>query len=442
MAETGEGTSTEWEFGVDLGLVSLQWRHVKDFALFRLFGSPSQKTLQLRFPIRIVPQQADYYVSFPIINAQGQAEGATLEWRVLPKGKWRGAPIDNRRLWDDWLNARLPSSYAWYHGNWDKRTQCTDLLVGRTPPHTLVIHGPGGIGKTAFLRAVLSSIDRHPWRAVGFTAKNMQYDPIGGGTSPREKAITTITEAYQEVAKQLSIPIFNKGVEALHADIQRKLREERRVLFVLDNLEELTDFERFVPICMGLVPEPPRGTIVVTSRVFPENAPKNAAVLRLERLDAGDIAAIMRDVFVATYQYKEPIPFNDVKRMVDMADGNPLIAKWAVNEYVQRGDRGAFLREAAVQGIALEYLFGSQWSRLTTTEQVIIKTIARMGPIAVREEEIIGELQGAHGRAGTTKALQKLKRFAFLDVSRSETESSLGLHSKVREWLSSVEKVQ
>ena len=264
------------------------------------------------FAPNISLRRAFYRLAFPVSNSQGHGQGARLSWRLSSESedKIRNIKLEFTQLWEAELDFRLPSSYSRYHGNEILREKLIEKITSNKGPHAILLHGPGGIGKTALVRATLAGIESPQWsRVLGFTAQGAYYDSLEGRMRAREAPIKAKREMYTTLADTLKVGWDGRELEVAHRLIKERILKEGKVIFILDNLESTDEFDGLLPLVLGFVPPPPNGLVIITSRELPDDWDNISRKLttsqiiteELLRLTASEIEQIIRDIVFFTY---------------------------------------------------------------------------------------------------------------------------------------------
>ncbi|MBI1282152.1 MAG: AAA family ATPase [Anaerolineaceae bacterium] len=144
------------------------------------------------------------------------------------------------------------------------------FLSARHRVGVVCISGSGGVGKSALALEVAHSCheshaslqpDERFDAIIWVTAKNVEL--LSAGQIEREPTFTDLDSVYRAIADLLDIPaIFRTATQAEKNIIAMRLLAEKRVLLILDNLEDVDDPSLFV--FLRDLPAPSKA--VVTSR--------------------------------------------------------------------------------------------------------------------------------------------------------------------------------
>jgi len=408
------------------------------------YSSFSGQVIELSgFSVGVPVHRVYYRIEFPVLNAKGYGRGASLEWKMSYEQEWRRANLEFAQLWEEELDKRLPSSFRCYRGNHELKKKLVLAITKDDGPHSIFLYGPGGVGKTALIRAVLASIDKPPWSLVlGFTAKGEFYDSMERRRRPRESSIRVKRDIYTVLSEDLNTSWDGLDLEVGHRLIRARIEKEPRVLFILDNLESIKEFENLLPLVLGIIEPPPKGIVVVTTRELPERWEEKQKILTinkilcegLKRLHNEDLKDIVRDTVLDIYGFNShTIPHDDLDKIVERSDGNPLSAKFFAHAYFS-GEK-SFLKTNKSRRELLEFCFGIQWRQLKASEKSLLRRLGLMGPNPISEEELVESFSLHYGRRGTRNALNHLRYLSFLEVTPGKNINYISLHSLVREWL-------
>jgi hypothetical protein len=407
------------------------------------YGTYSNKVVELSgFSSGIATLRAFYRVTFPVSKSQGHGWGTRLRWKLSGKNEWEEVPIELTELWADEVERRLPSSYWRYRGNGVLKNGLTEELVGLHRPHAILLHGPGGIGKTALVRAALTEIEKPIWsRVLGFTAQGEYYDVIERRTRLRQDQVKAKRDMYTFLANDLQASWDGRELEEAHKLVKARISDAGQVLFILDNLESAEEFESLLPLVLGLV-GPPNGTVIITTRELPNNwerwrdtlSTSKMVSTEVTRLEPIDVEAIIRDVIFHAYGSTAPTILEaDLKRIIDKSDGHPLSAKFFAHTLFA-GEKG-FLDSTKSRKDLLDFCFAVQWKRLNASQQDVLIRLRDMGVTAIPESDLVDSLSLQSGRKGVKEALKRLRELSFVELSSGMNANRVTLHSLVREWL-------
>ncbi len=383
---------------------------------------------------------ATYELKFPVAEPAGTATGAHVDWRFPGQNKWEPVPVMNDSSWKAEISQKLPCSLSRFVGHKDLRLQLTEELLGSGGNHLVLIHGPGGIGKTALARAVLEDIKDPRWTAVlGFTAKGKRFDIFEGKiTETSESVVDTSRKMYNSLVDYFSIKWDGIELETAHRLVREKIQEHRNTLFIIDNLETVDESGQVLALATKLIDPPPRGFILATTREIPPgwDAEPNVRIIDIGRLPNEDIDMIIREMLLLGAEHPgRYVDEADIKRMVVAADGHPLTAKFIAHVY--RHPKNWETAVSKASGEVLDYCFEAQWPSLNHSQQMLLHRIAGLEPGPKSVPDITTTYSEQLGERGVNDALRRLWRLSFVEISHGAEESYVTLHSRVRQWLNS-----
>lgn len=240
----------------------------------------------------------------------------------------------------------------------------------------ILIHGPGGIGKTAFaIRAAELARPEDYSRIVFVSSKRSELEP-GGKRAIRDFLVSGYIEILNAIARELGDKKFGEHDEAQRsAELQKLLREER-ILLVIDNLESLSadDLGRVVEFLRNL---PSGCKAIITSR--------RRTDIQCHLVTLGSIAWEDAQQLLTALERSNRLLANaseDQRRCLHHdCGGNPLILQWVVGQLGRGQCRTVasalnLLKESPAGQDALEFIFGDISKHFTPEEASLLAALS------------------------------------------------------------------
>jgi hypothetical protein len=223
--------------------------------------------------------------------------------------------------------------------------------------------------------------------------------------------------------------------------------QKKRVLIVLDNLEDLVlsgdikgrfrpGFEEYEQLLQQIAEKNHRSCLLLTSREKPaklrplegKNSPVRA--LRLGGLDIDACKQILEEKRVVGNQMEQ-------EQLIDAYGGNPLALKMIAETIIDLfgGEIGPFLDRGMLVFGSLSDLLDEQFARLSSLEQSMLRQLA-----IAREPMMLDELMAAlaplQPRTQIFEAIDAGYRRSL--VERGQRPGSFTLQSMMREYMTTV----
>ncbi len=249
----------------------------------------------------------------------------------------------------------------------------------------VLIDGPGGIGKTslAVRAAELSREDRYT-RILFVSSKSRELEPDGVHALD-DCLLPSYLEILNALARELGRPDILQLDEKQRALALYRALSETTALLVIDNLENLTEEDRWhVFQFLGNLPEPNKA--IVTSR---RRTDVEAKLIRLERLPWKDAAELLEEL-AQDRPLLASSTTHEREELYNSSGGNPLILRWVAGQ-LGRGrcrtvaDALDLLRESPLGDEAKEFIFGDLLGTFTPDETRLLAALTQFSePVSVR----------------------------------------------------------
>lgn len=289
------------------------------------------------------------------------------------------------------IRSTLPGKRPFF-GRTDALARIAGWLSPASRTWGVVIHGYGGVGKTALaLEAAHAAPAEHYPLKLWFTAKRRDLQPEGA--RPRQdQRVDDFFDLLDALARALG-----------REDVSRLPREDRparvrealagqRALLIFDDLES---FDRPIRARVyELLDSLPEGcrALITSRRYEPSGAGHALQVDRLEREAADALLAELISRWPAALAGRAPGEA-DRERLYDETRGNPLLLTWVVGQLGRATGRARTVDEAVARLRAahehnndpLDYIFGDLVETFTAGELAVLAALAHFsGPAEVR----------------------------------------------------------
>lgn len=285
-----------------------------------------------------------------------------------------------------------------------------------------LIDGDGGIGKTSLaVRAAYDCPPEHFERIVFVSLKKYVLDDHGL-RSMGAFALTSWLEMLNEMARVLELPEVPKADEKQRARVLRDALAGRRILFVLDNLESLSEAEQ--EELFAFLDFLPGGCkALLTSRAFAGN---KVLALDLKQLDEPTALRMLGEIAEHNAAFAKSSVEERIK-LHQQTSGNALLLRWVAAQ-VGRGqctglvDALAFLSQCPPKDNPLRYIFEQVVESLSAAEVRILAALT--WPAQPIPTEAIAEIAGVELAEART-ALKILTNRSLVVPDQEEKEHAL-----------------
>lgn len=249
-------------------------------------------------------------------------------------------------------------------------------LLPQTRTWGVLIDGPGGMGKTSLaVRAAELAAPQFD-RVLFISTKSRKLTPEGAAVIS-----SSIVPAYAEILGQMARLLgLEKEAEKVEAEAARgalikTALEAQKVLFILDNLENLNkpQLDLLYEFLQDL---PPGSKAIVTSR---RRTDVEARLIRLERLEQDAALALLAELeggrpLLAKASKEERL------HLYEETGGNPLLLRWVAGQLGRGACRtlaGALklCRQAGDSNDPLEFIFGDLLETFTAAETLVLAAL-------------------------------------------------------------------
>ncbi len=235
----------------------------------------------------------------------------------------------------------------------------------------LLVVGQGGVGKTALAAQTLLSL-------------HDEFDASGGLRISRRTNRTDIFEGLRLILNRAGVTAFDRFSRNSHfSDTQRvavlcEILSSKRLLLVIDNLEEAIDEQRQVTLhilatILESVTKTRMGSkVLVTSRIVPDAAFADTACTQIMPV-APFSAATLASEYLPRLPHLQAIEGLSIERVHAMTGGNPLMLQ-ILNSYVTQSTL-EHAYDRSVESL-FEALVGDLYSRVGSACKRLLLLIA------------------------------------------------------------------
>jgi tetratricopeptide (TPR) repeat protein len=259
-----------------------------------------------------------------------------------------------------------------------------------------LIDGPGGIGKTALaIRAAELAPPRFE-RIIFLSAKRHELT-ADGRLSLESFVLPGYLEMLNAIARKIGRPELAHAKEGERADLVQSELETRKILLILDNLEEFTRDDRN-NLFQFLNFLPKSCSAIVTSR---RRADASAIILRLDQLNEQDANDLM-DKLSGNNQLLRQASEAERGGLYRQTAGNPLLIRWVVGQLGRGhcrtiGSALDFLRSAPPGNDPLEFIFGDLLKEMNESESRVLAVLSHF--TAAVGSQLVAVLAGINEQA-------------------------------------------
>ncbi len=336
------------------------------------------------------------------------------------------------------IEARLePPTYQKLFGVEPHLQRLQDLLERADAPWVILLHGIGGIGKTALADAfVRQAVTRPFFDDYGWVTARRYHLHLDGTVTPVADAVSGVAGLWQNLADQLlDEPLPSPFSLERTIQLFRRRMERRNCLIVIDNLETLPDLENLLPILARLAPPI---KFLLTSRQSLESQ-AGIYLYSLPPLSQEDALALVRyEARLRNIPALVGAKDEELLPIYEIVGGNPLALRLVVGQ-VRRHSLQSVLQDLKkARGRSVEqlytFIYWQAWNRLAETERQVLLAM----PLAPEEgvdptflRRVVGLENGL-----LHDALDTLTKLSLVEhISLGANESRYVIHSLTRTFL-------
>lgn len=336
------------------------------------------------------------------------------------------------------IEARLePPTYQKLFGVEPHLKRLEELLESPDAPWVVLLHGIGGIGKTALADAfVRQAANRLFFDDYGWVTARRYHFHLDGTITPVVDAVSGVADLWQNLARQLlDEPLPSPFSLDRTIQLFRQHMERRNCLIVIDNLETLADLEALLPILARLAPPI---KFLLTSRQSLESQ-AGIYLYSLPPLSQEEALALVRyEARLRNIPALAEARDEELLPIYEIVGGNPLALRLVVGQVRRHSLRSVLQDLQKARGHSVEqlytFIYWQAWNRLSEAERQVLLAM----PLAPEEgvdpaflRQIVGLENGL-----LHDALDTLTRLSLVDhVSLGANESRYVIHSLTRTFL-------
>lgn len=315
--------------------------------------------------------------------------------------------------------------------------ELTGVLTEADGPWLVLIHGMGGIGKTALADALARQLlARTLAPDLGWVTARQQLFNLGGSIKTLDKPVLTSAALVDALCGQL----LHDGPATRYLAAQDRLNllshhlKNEPCLIFIDNLESVLDLETLLPQLRQWA-NPTR--FVLTSRLGLQSEP-DVYHWRMQELSAADA---LRFVRATAQQCNLPAVVNagdaDLLTIVETVGGNPLALRLVVGQLHVHPLPGVLtaLRQGYTPKVEqfYTYLYRRSWEELTEGERNTLLLL----PMTTEEGGTLAYLTAISGLppGDLMAALERLVTLNLVDSRGDLHERRYSIHNLTRTFL-------
>lgn len=325
-------------------------------------------------------------------------------------------------------------------------TQSTQHLSDVSADPILLIHGIGGIGKTAAARQIAEiALSSGQYTHTAWHTFNANAMDAASSKTPSDPFRQLISKLSKETSIQAQDHPEKVQVEKIKNALQQS-----PYLIVLDNLEQSDTTLQTLALVQQIVKPPSK--LLITSRACPPERPAGYAI-KIPLLSTKASLALIRDLAKKrNFEALQKVSKSDLLSLIDLVGGNPLALKISASLVDQLGF--VELKRALKGGFSpqidkelYEHVYRPAWEALDSTSEAVLhatlltavsgnptsylETISGIAPepfhrsLALLNNRSLIDLHGTSFRTEKTVSIHPLTR-QFLHSSFVQTKSFVG----------------
>jgi tetratricopeptide (TPR) repeat protein len=267
----------------------------------------------------------------------------------------------------------LPNQ-SYFFGREEELENIADAINPPTPTWGVLIHGEGGIGKTALAIEAAHRAPSTNFKIKIFVSAKERELTSKGEISSKEFS----QDSYFSILNEIALQLGEEGIPRLapdeRANALNHVLKTKKTLLILDNLETLNNDDRDY-LYQFLTHLPHGNKAIVTNR---RRDDIDGRAIRLDKLPRAEAERLISELVKRNPRLHD-IKDIEKEELYYAASGNPLIIRWLIGQVGRVGteiktitEAITFLKNAPQNNDPLEYVFGDLLNSLIPREKVVL----------------------------------------------------------------------